>query len=147
MSIPIFQEHGRKYAADTCRPVVAAARAGRLRHVALVHGHYPGRRLPRNALSGVKSVGFWDADRRQDWGLDWHRNEGIELTFLERGGLGFAVEDREYHLKAGDLTFTRPWQKHRVGDPYIGAGRLHFLILDLASAGPINRGGGRHGSY
>ena len=136
MSIPIYQEHGRKYAADTCQPVVTAARARRLRHVALARGHYPGRRLPRNALPGVKVVGFWDADRRQDWGLDWHRNEGIELTFLERGGLGFAVEGRECRLKAGDLTFTRPWQKHRVGDPYVGAGRLHFLILDLGVRRP-----------
>ncbi|NLF09837.1 MAG: AraC family transcriptional regulator [Pirellulaceae bacterium] len=136
MTIPIYQERGRKFAADACRPVTAAAQAGKLRHEALVHGHYPGRRLPRNALCGVKSLGYWDADRRQDWGLEWHRNEGIELTFLESGSLGFAVDDRSYRLKSGDLTFTRPWQLHCVGDPCVGPGRLHFLILDVGVRRP-----------
>ena len=136
MLTPIYQEQGRTYEADTCRPVVEAVQAGKLRHVVLARGHYPGCRLARNALPGVKVVGFWDADRRQDWGLDWHRNEGIELTFLESGRLGFAVEGEEFHLKAGDLTFTRPWQQHRVGDPHVDAGRLHFLILDVGVRRP-----------
>ena len=136
MAIPIYEEQGRRYEADTCRPVVRAERAGQLRHVVLARGHYPGPRLPRNALPGVKVVGFWDAGRKQDWGLDWHRNEGIELTLLERGTLGFAVDGQEFLLKPGDLTFTRPWQRHRVGDPLVAAGRLHFLILDLGVRRP-----------
>ncbi len=136
MLIPIYQEHGRTYEADTCRAVVDAAAAGQLQHVALAREQYPGRRLPRKALPGVKSVGFWDAAHRQDWGLDWHRNEGIELTFLESGSVGFAVEGQEFQLKAGDLTFARPWQQHRVGDPHVGAGRLHFLILDVGVRRP-----------
>lgn len=136
MLIPIYQEQKRTYEADTCQPVANAVQAGQLQHVALVRGHYPGRHLPRNALPGVKVVGFWNTDHRQDWGLDWHRNEGIELTFLESGGLGFAVEEQQFQLKAGDLTFTRPWQQHRVGDPHVGAGRLHFLILDVGVRRP-----------
>ena len=136
MSIPIYQIHGKTYEADTCRPFEDAARNGQIRHESLVHGHYPGRRLPPKALPGVKVVGFWDADHRQGWGLDWHRNEGIELTFLERGKLGFAVEDYRSLLQAGDLTFTRPWQRHRVGDPEVGPGRLHFLILDVGVRRP-----------
>ena len=39
-------------------------------------------------------------------------------------------------MKAGDLTFTRPWQEHRVGDPHVGAGRLHCLILDVGVRRP-----------
>ena len=136
MLVPIYQEHGRTYEADTCRPLTLAAQTGQLRYAAVARGHYSGRRLARNALPGVKVVGFWDADHRQNWGLDWHRNEGIELTFLERGGLGFGVENQEYRLKAGDMTFTRPWQQHRVGDPQVGAGRLHFLILDVGVRQP-----------
>ena len=136
MLIPIYQERGRTYEADTCGPVVHAVEAGQLQHVALARGQYPGRRLARNALPGVKSVGFWDADRVQDWGLDWHRNEGIELTLLESGKLGFAVDGQEFTLEPDDLTFTRPWQKHRVGDPYVGVGRLHCLILDVGVRRP-----------
>ena len=136
MPIPIYQERGRTYEADTCRSVVRAVEAGQLQHVALARGQYPGRRLARNALPGVKTVGFWDADRVQDWGLDWHRNEGIELTFLESGRLGFAVDGQEFSLEPDDLTFTRPWQQHRVGDPHVGAGRLHCLILDVGVRRP-----------
>lgn len=136
MLIPIYQEQGRTYEADTCGPVSGAADAGRLQLVALAREQYPGRRLPRGRLPGVKSIGFWDATQRQDWGLDWHRNEGLELTFLERGNLGFAVDGQEFRLGAGDLTFTRPWQQHRVGDPQVAAGRLHFLILDVGVRRP-----------
>jgi AraC-like DNA-binding protein len=136
MRIPIYQEQGHTYEADTCRPVLQAAETGQIRHVVLARGHYPGRRLPRTALPGVKAIGYWDADHRQDWGLDWHRNEGVELTFLETGSLAFAVDGRDYALKAGHLTFARPWQLHRVGDPYVGAGRLHCLNLDVGVRRP-----------
>jgi AraC family L-rhamnose operon regulatory protein RhaS len=68
--------------------------------------------------------------------LDWHRNEGIELTMLESGSLHFAVDDQEFPLTPGDLTITRPWQPHRVGNPYVGPGRLHFLILDVGVRRP-----------
>jgi AraC-like DNA-binding protein len=136
MPIPIYQDQRNTYEADTCRPVADAIGRGQLRNVVLVRGHYPGRRLPRAALPGVKVVGFWDADHRQDWGLDWHRNEGIELTFLESGTLGFSVDGKDFSLEAGDLTCTRPWQLHRVGDPHVGASRLHCLILDVGVRRP-----------
>ena len=136
MLIPIYREQRQTYQPDTCQPLVRAVEAGQIYHAVLARGQYPGRRLSRRALPGVKVVGFWDAEQRQDWGLDWHRNEGIELTFLESGTLGFAVEGQEFQLKSGDLTVTRPWQQHRVGNPHIGAGRLHFLILDVGVRRP-----------
>jgi AraC family L-rhamnose operon regulatory protein RhaS len=131
MAIPLYQEDGSTYRADTCGPVRTAVAAGRLEHQALVRGQYPGQRLPRGVLPGVKTVGWWDAGEPQVWGLDWHRNEGIELTWLERGGIGFAVDRTACRLRPDDLTITRPWQLHRVGDPHVGAGRLHWLILDV----------------
>jgi AraC family L-rhamnose operon regulatory protein RhaS len=135
-SPPIYQDHRKRFHADTCAPLVAAVRAGQVRLEALVRGHYPGRPLARTALPGVKSVGYWDARHAQAWGLDWHRNEGIELTFLERGAVAFAVDDHRCPLRAGDVTVTRPWQRHRVGDPRVGAGRLHWLILDVGVRRP-----------
>lgn len=109
------------------------------RHVelqALVRGQYPGKKLARSALPCIKTVGFWDAPCQQDWGLDWHYNEGIELTFLERGTLAYAVDNHHCLLRPDDLTVARPWQRHRVGDPHIGAGRLHWLILDVGVRRP-----------
>ncbi|MBN2577537.1 MAG: helix-turn-helix transcriptional regulator [Pirellulales bacterium] len=133
---PIYQEHGRTYLADTCTPLVTAARGKAVRLSALSRGHYPGRKLPRGALPGLKSVGYWDAVAEQDWGLDWHRNEGIEFTFLESGSSRFAVDQKKYSLLPDDLTVTRPWQQHRVGDPRVGVGRLHWVILDVGIRRP-----------
>ena len=84
-TIPIYHGRSKTFYADTCRSLVAAADAHTVQLEALARGHYPGRRLPKHALFGVKTVGFWDAPLNQPWGLDWHRNEGIEFTFLERG--------------------------------------------------------------
>ena len=134
--LPIYTDHGTTYEADTCLPLEEAAQAGELKFDALAHGHYPGRRLPRNTLSAVKTVGVWDAEHNQQWGLDWHRNEGLELTYLERGTLAFAVDDNQYVLHPDDLTITRPWQPHRVGAPHVTAGRLHWVILDVGIRHP-----------
>ncbi len=131
MRRPIYHDADRTYQADTCRPIIEAAAAGHVRLEALMHGHYPGRPLPRGALPGVKMVGFWDDAAGQTWGLDWHHNEGVELTYVESGQLAFGVDGTAFPLHAGDLTITRPWQAHRVGDPHVAASRLHFLILDV----------------
>jgi AraC-like DNA-binding protein len=133
---PVFHEEGHTYVADTCDPLVQAVARGRVSLHALVRGHYPGRKLPVAALPGLKSVGLWNAAQAQDWGLAWHRNEGIELTLLDRGRLPFSVDGQDFKLKTGDLTITRPWQLHRVGDPHIPAGRLLWLILDVGVRRP-----------
>lgn len=81
-------------------------------------------------------MGFWDARGGQDWGLDFHRNEGLEIVFLETGGTGFSVDGRSYELQAGNLTITRPWQLHKLGDPHIGRGKLYWLIIDVGVRRP-----------
>ncbi|MCI0720004.1 MAG: AraC family transcriptional regulator [Acidobacteria bacterium] len=84
----------------------------------------------------MKSIGWWDAGVNQTWGLPWHRNEGLEITFLESGKLSFATDEREYSLQPDTLTITRPWQKHRVGSPLVSASKLHWLILDMGVRRP-----------
>ena len=87
--------------------------------------------MPDGVLPQVSSVGFWDASRDQAWGLGEHRNEGIEITYLDNGSLGFVVDGRSHPLSPGHLTITRPWQPHSVGNPNIAASRLYWLILDV----------------
>jgi AraC family L-rhamnose operon regulatory protein RhaS len=136
-SIPTYRERGHIYLADSCLPVVEAVKRGELRLEALARGTYPAsRRLPRGTLPGLRTVGYWNADQPQTWGLPWHRNEGIELTYLETGGTSFALPHRRFLLRPGDLTITRPWQLHRVGTPRIGVGRLHWIILDVGVRHP-----------
>lgn len=133
---PIFKEQQKTYQADTCQALTRAVARGKARLEALARGSYPGRRLPAAALPGLSSIGFWDVVGEQDWGLALHRNEGIEFTLLERGGLPFTVGEQSLALHPGDLTITRPWQAHQVGSPHIGASRLHWLILDVSVRRP-----------
>jgi AraC family L-rhamnose operon regulatory protein RhaS len=132
----IFHAADQLHRADTCEPLVAAVAAGEVRLEALVRGTYPGRPLPDGVLPNVSSIGFWDATHDQTWGLGEHRNEGIEITYLDNGRLGFVVDERRYLLTPGHLTITRPWQPHRVGDPHVGASRLYWLILDVGVRQP-----------
>jgi AraC-like DNA-binding protein len=132
----IFHGSDETHHADNCEPLVAAVKAGEVRLEALVRGSYPGRRLPAGILPQVSTVGFWDAARDQAWGLGEHRNEGIEITYLDNGSLGFVADGQSHSLKAGQLTITRPWQPHSVGNPDVAASRLYWLILDVGVRQP-----------
>jgi len=92
--------------------------------------------VPADLLPEVSTVGFWDATGTQTWGLDWHRNEGIEITYLARGRTDFLVDAESFLLESGHLTITRPWQRHRVGNPCIRPSRLCWLILDVGVRRP-----------
>jgi len=124
---------------DSNRPQLQAAAEGKIQLRALTHGHYAGHLLPPMALPGLSSVGYLDARGEQDWGLEPHRNEGIEISLLETGHMGFTVDGRDYHLASGDVTITRPWQLHCLGNPQLGVGRFHWLILDVGVRRPRQR--------
>lgn len=127
----IFYDVDGTHKADTCENLKAAKERGELFHAAFAHGCYPGIKMPPKMLPELCVACVWDANKNQSWGLPIHRNEGIELGYLTRGKLDFIVEGVPYKLKAGDLTITRPWQPHQVGNPLISASRMHWLILDL----------------
>jgi len=133
---PLYKAPDRTYVIDTCRPQLRAIREGRIDFHALSHGHYPGTLLDRDVLRGISTIGYWDAVGEQDWGLEAHRNEGVEVVLLETGGMPFVVDGRRHDLRAGDLTITRPWQLHRLGDPHIGPGRIHWFVLDVGVRRP-----------
>ena len=134
--IAVFRQDRKLYHADTCEPLKRAAEQGQVRLVARGRAGYPGPPLPSRELREVRSVGYWDADHDQPWGLDWHRNEGLEITYVSRGRVTFSVDQQEFLLSDGDLTITRPWQVHCVGNPHISACRLHWIILDLGVRRP-----------
>lgn len=102
-----------------------------MRLVAHSRGQYPGTRLPKGSLSGLRSIGCWDAIGPQSWGLPVHRNEGIEICYLLSGETPFATDTETHLLRAGDITITRPWQRHCLGDPRIRPCKLFWMILDV----------------
>src|ERR1700744_237450 len=132
----IYQARRKPYEIDTCEPQIRAVEEGKIKLHALTKGHYPGSKFSSNILPGLNSIGFWDGAGPQDWGLNEHRNEGVEIVFLETGRMAFTVDKRRFDLGPGSLTITRPWQLHKLGDPNIGPGRLHWLILDVGVRRP-----------
>ena len=125
-----FEADGIVYQADTCLPLIDAVKRKKLKFKALARYTYPGDRLTDDTL-GLNSIGYWDANEPQDWGLDWHRNEGIEIHFLESGTMPYAQQNKEMELLPNFLTITRPWEAHKVGSPSIGMGKFYWVILDL----------------
>ena len=132
----IFYGVDGTHIADTCENLKAGKERGELHLVGYSHGCYPGLRMPAKMLPELCVACMWDANKDQTWGLPVHRNEGIEFGYLTRGNLDFIVEGVSHKLKAGDLTVTRPWQPHQVGDPLIKASRMHWLILDVGVRRP-----------
>ena len=133
--ITTFEADGIVYHADTCLPLVDAVKRKKLKFKALARHTYPGDRLTEDTL-GLSSVGYWDANEPQDWGLDWHRNEGVEFHFLESGTMPYSQENKEVLLMPNYLTITRPWEVHKVGNPYIGMGKFYWVIIDLGVRRP-----------
>ena len=88
----IYNNSGSRLAVDSCAPQFAAMRDGKIRLHALTKGHYPGIQLTPKQLQGITSIGYFSGVGTQDWGMDPHRNEGLEITFLETGSMSFSVE-------------------------------------------------------
>jgi len=132
-----MDSEGNVHVADSCVSLEKAWEDNEIELVTLVRGSYPGRTLKGDEIPCVRSIGYWDSKAFQQWGLGWHKNEGIEICLLESGQLAFELpagiegESEKYQLKPNDLTITRPWLQHRLGDPNIGLCKLHWLILDV----------------
>ncbi len=131
-SQPLFKSGNATFKIDSCKPQIKAAKTGLIELHALTNGNYPGEKLPKDTLTGLSSIGWWNAKGAPGWGLESHRNEGLEIVFLETGSMHFIVNDNKYKIQAGNLTVTRPWEKHKLGNPNIGPGKLHWLIIDLS---------------
>ncbi len=133
---PIYRIGRKQYEIDNCEPQKEAVREGKIEFHALSKGHYPGTLIPEDILPGLNSIGFWDANTSQDWGLNPHRNEGIKIVFFETGTCDMLMDQKSFHLHAGNFLLTRPWQLHKFGAPNIGRGRLHWMILDVGVRRP-----------
>ena len=133
---PIYRGRKSRFEIDSCAPQSAAVRGGKIQLHALTKGHYPGVLLQPSQLPSINSIGFWNGTGAQDWGLEPHRNEGVEICFLETGTTAFSVETKNFELRSGHFTITRPWQLHKLGAPNIGPGKLHWLILDVSVRRP-----------
>jgi AraC family L-rhamnose operon regulatory protein RhaS len=138
--LPIeFSDGVHRYQADSCAPLVRAVEHATVRLEAWVHSHYPGRKMPDDVLPQLLSVGYWSAHRQQEWILPRHRNEGIEITFVENGEVPFLVDQSEFTLVPNTMTVTRPWQPHQVGRTGVPPSKLIWAIVDVGVRSPNQR--------
>ena len=119
------------YEADSCTPLREAWIKEDLELTSLGRGTYPGKVLSTDELPGIRSIGYWNIKKLQQWGLEWHTNEGMEICFLESGSLDFEIKGSKYQLHANDITITRPWIAHKIGSPFVSLSKLHWFILDV----------------
>ncbi len=130
-NISYIENDGGIHNPDSCTPLETAWQEKEIELHTLARDTYPGTRLEDDELSNVKSVGYWNAKTTQKWGLDFHRNEGIEICLLESGSLDFDLNNKTYQLTPNTLTITRPWIPHRLGSPLISPSKLHWFIIDV----------------
>lgn len=128
--VPFYQEGNTTYCADSCSRLTEAAQHGDVELKSFARGQYPGQPIPKDSLNGLRTVGFWSAVTEQAWGLDWHRNEGIEITFLLSGKNRYETGTGSWELRGGDMVVCPPWQIHRIGAPNVGVGTLMWFIID-----------------
>ncbi|GHT11578.1 hypothetical protein FACS1894170_05340 [Planctomycetales bacterium] len=128
--LPIYKEGKTAYSADTCSPVTEAVKGGNIVLKAFARGQYPGQPIPQDSLAGLRTVGFWSAVTEQHWGLGWHRNEGIEVTFGFNGKNRYETNAESWELQAGDVAVCPPWQIHRIGSPNVNVGTLMWFMID-----------------
>ncbi|HAV13993.1 MAG TPA: hypothetical protein DCX06_10970 [Opitutae bacterium] len=119
---------------DACAPLSLAVERGEVNLSAYGRGAYPGVRLRKCALPGLRSIGLWDAVGPQRWGIPMHRNEGIEIGYVLSGQLPFETEQGSWDLRSGDITITRPWQRHCLGNPNISACKFFWFIVDVEAS-------------
>jgi AraC family L-rhamnose operon regulatory protein RhaS len=131
-----FRTERELFHADTCEPLKRAAALDFLRLEAISRGAYPGTHMPGNELKELCMAGYWNAPGKQDWGLGWHCNEGIEIGYVSAGQLPFGINQKSLTVGPGELTITRPWQRHRVGDPNVPACHYSWIILDVGVRRP-----------
>lgn len=132
----IFQADGSEHTADACESYDNAIKQGDIRGDAWARGQYPGKVLKNNVLNGICTIGYWDCDRDQDWYVKSHVNEGIEITLVLNGSVGFEIGGVREALTRGRLALTSPWQEHSLGGPHVSASRVVFVILDVGVRRP-----------
>lgn len=132
----MFRGSDGSYREDPTGPVRRAGARGDIGLWAWGRATYPGEPLAPEDFPGLLSVGLWEVEADQPWGLDWHLNEGIEVTFVTQGRVGFATAQEDQELQRGLVTVTRPWQRHRIGNPNVTACNLGWFVLDVGALRP-----------
>ncbi len=81
----------------------------------------------------LNSIGYWDSNKPQDWGLDLYEAKGIEIYFLECGTMPFSHKNQTFVLNPNQLIIRIPGDCIKIGNPNIGMGKFYWIKLDVGS--------------
>lgn len=135
----VFISQDYKYVCDTCEALKGGIARGTIDWVGIKRGLYPGAEFKSKELDKLRLLAYWDAQKAQDWGLGFHRNEGLEIGFVERGEAEFSTDtaSRAFtKITREHITLTKPWQEHAIGNPHLGACKMYFAIIDFGVRKP-----------
>lgn len=135
----VFISQDYKYVCDTCEALKGGIARGTIDWVGIKRGLYPGAEFSGRELDRLRLLAYWDAQKDQDWGLAFHRNEGLEIGFVERGAAEFSADPQARAFSSitrEHVTVTKPWQEHAIGNPNLQACKMYFAIIDFGVRKP-----------
>jgi len=130
----VFVSADNRYVCDTCEPLKNAIKSGEISWTGFKRGLYPGAEFASAELDGLRLAAYWNARKPQNWRLPYHRNEGLEIAFVESGAVEFSADRRGASfskITPEVVSVTKPWQEHSIGNPVIGACKMYFVIIDF----------------
>ncbi len=82
-------------------------------------------------LSGLPAIGMVGDARHHsaEPRLAPHYNAGIEICLCRSGVYRWNVGGRDVDIKPGELSITRPWERHSGQNNVLGPGRLMWIVL------------------
>ncbi|MBE6414677.1 MAG: helix-turn-helix transcriptional regulator [Verrucomicrobiaceae bacterium] len=135
----VFVSQDYKYICDTCNSLKGGIKRKTIDWVGIKRGLYPGTMFDSDELQGLRLLAYWDAKKSQDWRLDFHRNEGLEIGFVESGSTEFSTDTKSQKyvsIKREHVAVTKPWQEHAIGSPVLKACKMYFAIIDFGVRKP-----------
>ena len=83
------------------------------------------------SIKGVEFYGQWKTTKKPHR-LPRHKNPGLEIVFVSKGELKWAIENKEVELRANTLFYTLPWQEHGGVEEMQPSCEISYLCLTLA---------------
>ena len=135
----VFVSQNNKYVCDTCEPLKDAIQRRTIEWVGIKRGLYPGELFKSTELENLRLLAYWNAKKQQDWALPFHRNEGLEIAFVENGTADFSIDKQKNNfakINQKNVVVTKPWQEHAIGNPTLSACKMYFAIIDFGVRKP-----------
>ncbi len=82
------------------------------------------------AGSAIVQTGHWSPAKRR--ALPTHRNEGVEVVYIDKGRLRWHVEGQVETVPPGSVFFTLPWQAHGSVEQAEPNCELYYVIIGTA---------------